>query len=150
MYMSGTDNHLAGLGVMRATQHPALKGRPGYEAFLNERVASLADLLRDAGYHTYITGKWHLGADVETGPVARGFEQAFISIDGAAHLGKLGWIGPPGLGRYRDGEQLVHVGDDFYSTKFYTERDRKSTQTLTHFHKTFSVEAVKNFFALFL
>lgn len=121
MFMSGTDNHLAGLGVMRASTNSAQAGQPGYEAYLNFRVVSLADLLRDAGYHTYMTGKWHLGADVETGPVARGFERSFVSIDGASHLGGLSW-GGPGDAPYRDGTELVTVGEDFYSTEFYTGR----------------------------
>lgn len=121
MYMSGTDNHLAGLGVMRPSSDPTQQGQPGYESWLNFRVVSLADLLKDAGYHTYITGKWHLGTEVETGPVARGFEQSFVSIDGASHLGSLGWVGP-GLAPYRDGTEMVTVGDEFYSTEFYTQR----------------------------
>jgi arylsulfatase A-like enzyme len=122
MLMSGTDNHVAGLGVMGpAAANPAQRGQPGYEGYLNFRVASLASLLRDAGYTTYMTGKWHLGADVENGPAARGFDRSFVSIDGAAHLGGLSWNGP-GLAPYRDGEELVTVGDDFYTTRFYTER----------------------------
>ncbi len=121
MLMSGTDNHLAGLGVMGAPTDPAQQGQPGYEGYLNFRVASLANLMKDAGYHTYMTGKWHLGETVETGPRARGFEQSFISIDGASHLGGLSWDGP-GLAPYRDGEELVTVGEDFYTTRFYTNR----------------------------
>jgi arylsulfatase len=121
MLMSGTDNHQAGLGVMGPPAREDQRGKPGYEAYLNFRVASLADLMTDAGYNTYITGKWHLGATVETGPLARGFKKAFISIDGAAHLGGLSWNGP-GPAPYRDGAEMVHVGDDFYSTRFYTER----------------------------
>src|SRR5690606_21579444 len=39
----------------------------------------------------------------------------------AAHLGGLSWNGP-GLAPYRDGEALVNVGEDFYTTRFYTER----------------------------
>ncbi len=124
MLFSGTDHHVAGLGVMGVPNNDAQRGQPGYEGYLNFRVASLADLLRDAGYRTYMTGKWHLGADVETGPAARGFDRSFVSIDGAAHLGGLSWNGPrlPGLAPYRDGEELVTVGDDFYSTPFYTQR----------------------------
>ncbi|MEZ5892915.1 MAG: arylsulfatase [Parvularculaceae bacterium] len=121
MLMSGVDSHLAGLGVMGRATNPEQQGQPGYEGYLNFRVASLADLMKDAGYHTYMTGKWHLGDTVETGPRARGFEQSFISIDGAAHLGGLSWDGP-GLAPYRDGDDMVTVGDDFYSTRFYTER----------------------------
>jgi arylsulfatase A-like enzyme len=52
---------------------------------------------------------------------ARGFDRSFVSIDGAAHLGGLSWNGP-GLAPYRDGDELVHVGEDFYTTRFYTER----------------------------
>ena len=121
MLLSGTDNHVAGLGVMAGRQTGPQRGQPGYEGYLNFQVAALPELLRDAGYRTYMTGKWHLGADVETGPAARGFERSFVSIDGAAHLGGLSWNGP-GLAPYRDGETLVHVGDDFYSTRFYTDR----------------------------
>jgi arylsulfatase len=121
MLFSGMDSHLAGLGVMAPPTDPRQLGQPGYEAYLNFRVASLADLLHDAGYHTYMTGKWHLGPTLETGPAARGFEQSFISLDGASHLGGLSWNGP-GKAPYRDGTELVTVGDDFYSTRFYTER----------------------------
>jgi arylsulfatase len=121
MLMSGVDNHRAGLGVMGPPSRPDQRGQPGYEGYLNFRVASLADLMTDAGYNTYMTGKWHLGTTVETGPLARGFKKAFVSLDGAAHLGNLSWNGP-GLAPYRDGEALVNVGDDFYTTRFYTER----------------------------
>jgi len=121
MLFSGTDSHVAGLGVMGTPRNPAQRGQPGYEGYLNFRVASLAELLRDAGYRTYMTGKWHLGTEVETGPAARGFARSFVSLDGAAHLGGLSWNGP-GLAPYRDGEDLVNVGDDFYTTRFYTER----------------------------
>ena len=121
MLMSGTDSHLAGLGVMNPSTNPAQQGQPGYESYLNFRVASMANLMKDAGYHTYMTGKWHLGHTVETGPRARGFEKSFVSIDGAAHLGGLSWNGP-GLAPYRDGEKMVTVGGDFYTTRFYTER----------------------------
>lgn len=121
MFMSGTDNHVAGLGVMARSNREDQRDAPGYEAYLNFRVASLADLMTDAGYNTYMTGKWHLGNDVETGPRARGFKRSFVSLTGAAHLGGLSWNGP-GLAPYRDGDEIVNVGDDFYSTRFYTER----------------------------
>ncbi len=121
MFMSGMSNHLAGVGVQGAPRRDEHRDQPGYVGYLNFQVASLAELLADAGYDTYMTGKWHLGNEVETGPRARGFSRSFVSLDGAAHLGPWDWRGPQPA-RYRDGDTLVEVGDDFYSTRFYTER----------------------------
>ena len=63
MLMSGNDNHVAGLGNMGELLTENQRGKPGYEGHLNERVVSLAEVLRMGGYHTYMTGKWHLGED---------------------------------------------------------------------------------------
>jgi arylsulfatase len=121
MLMSGTDNHIAGLGVMGAPTRADQKGQPGYEGYLNFRVAALAELMSDAGYDTYMTGKWHLGETVQTGPHARGFKRSFVSLDGAAHLGGWDWRGPQPA-KYRDGDKEVHVGDDWYTTRDYTKK----------------------------
>ena len=121
MLLSGMDNHLAGEGVMGAPTRDEQKGKPGYEGYLNFRVASLADLMTDAGYNTYMTGKWHLGETVEQGPRARGFRRSFVSMDGAAHLGGWDWRGPQPA-NYRDGDDIVHVGDDWYTTRDYTQK----------------------------
>jgi arylsulfatase len=62
MLFSGTDNHIAGLGQM--TEHMSrfkdnYKGRPGYEGYLNFKVAALSEILQDAGYQTLMSGKWY-------------------------------------------------------------------------------------------
>lgn len=121
MLMSGMDHHLAGMGVQGRPTRTDQRDQPGYEGYLNFRVASLAELMTDAGYNTYMTGKWHLGEEVEHGPRARGFKRSFVSLDGAAHLNGWDWRGPQPA-NYRDGDDLVQVGDDFYTTRFYTER----------------------------
>ncbi|MBL4764714.1 MAG: arylsulfatase [Colwellia sp.] len=122
MLLSGTDNHIAGLGIMGEDLTPELEGKPGYEGYLNTRVASLPELFKNAGYHTYMTGKWHLGHDAETSPAARGFEQSFVLTDGGAGAfsNKLRIFGA-GDANYRQGKEKVgKLPNDFYSTKFYT------------------------------
>lgn len=122
MLLSGTDNHLAGLGQMYEELRANQVGYPGYEGYLNFRVASLAEIMRDAGYHTYMTGKWHLGLTAETSPHARGFERSFdLAQGGAGHLGDLPLIGlNPSI--YREDGKPVGLPDDFYSSRFYARK----------------------------
>lgn len=53
------------------------KGQSGYEGYLNDRVAVLPELLRDAGYLTLMSGKWHLGMTPDRYPSQRGFDRSF-------------------------------------------------------------------------
>jgi arylsulfatase A-like enzyme len=82
MLLSGSDNHVAGLGNMAEFLGPKQKGRAGYEGHLNNQVASVASVLRGAGYHTYMAGKWHMGEEPEHWPAAVGFERDFTLIQG--------------------------------------------------------------------
>lgn len=84
MLLSGTDNHIAGLGNMGEMLAPEQRGKPGYEGHLNDRVVSLAEVLRDNGYHTYMAGKWHLGHEPVLYPSQRGFERTFVLLGGGA------------------------------------------------------------------
>lgn len=124
MLLSGTDSHIAGLGNMAEELAENQKGKAGYEGYLNFRVAALSELLLEAGYHTYMTGKWHLGLTETTGPAARGFEKSFALLQGGAGAfdNMLPMIGP-GKAKYREeGRLLDTLPEDFYSTAFYTDR----------------------------
>ncbi len=121
MLMAGMDNHRAGIGVQGAINRDDQRGQPGYEGHLNFRVAALPELLTEAGYNTYMAGKWHLGSTAETGPAARGFRRVFASLDGAAHLGPWDWRGPQDA-QFFDGHDIVTVGEDWYSTRDYTRK----------------------------
>ena len=127
MLLSGTDSHIAGLGNMAEEMAPNQRGRPGYEGHLNFRVAALPELFQEAGYNTYMTGKWHLGQSEGTSPRARGFDRSFAMLDGGAgaFANMLPVVGP-GIANYReDGHRVEKLPPDFYSTAFYTDRMRE-------------------------
>ncbi len=48
-------------------------------------MVTVVELLRDAGYQTLMSGKWHLGLTADRAPGARGFEQSFALLPGAAN-----------------------------------------------------------------
>ena len=125
---SGVDHHLAGLGNMAEELAPNQRGQPGYEGHINLSVAILPELLREGGYHTYHSGKWHLGKTIDTLPFARGFEQSFAMLSGAAdHYNDLRPVyaaTPDSITPYSEnGILLRSLPEDFvYSTEFYTDR----------------------------
>jgi arylsulfatase A-like enzyme len=85
MLYSGTDHHLVGEGTMGAPNDER-KVLPGYEGYLNNNALSIAELLKDGGYHTYIAGKWHLGSQISSTeikcPDQWGFEHSFTVFGG--------------------------------------------------------------------
>ncbi len=125
MLLSGVDNHLAGLGNMAETIAANQQGLPGYETWLNDNVITIGEVLQDAGYRTYMTGKWHLGLEYDQGPHSRGFDRSFALLFGAAsHFDDMAGAGldrPKALYR-QEGELLEELPAGFYSTDFYTER----------------------------
>ena len=126
MLLSGTDPHLVGAGNMSEHLAPSQRGRPGYEGYLNNRVVTVSSLLKDAGYHTYMVGKWHLGVKDEFGPHSRGFEESYVMLQGgAAHFAQekptgLASVSP--MAQYRENGKPVNVPHDFFSSKFYTDK----------------------------
>jgi arylsulfatase A-like enzyme len=121
--LSGMDNHRAGLGTMGELKTPQMEGLSGYAGYLNFEVAALPEILKAAGYHTYMAGKWHLGLDLETSPHARGFEETFILVPGGgSHWSDRKPVSPPETMIYRRNGKIVEsLPDDFYSTKDYTD-----------------------------
>jgi arylsulfatase A-like enzyme len=142
MLLTGTDHHIAGIGTMLEVALPGFQGAPGYEGYLNDRVVALPELLRDAGYLTLMSGKWHLGSTIDRSPWARGFERSFALLPaGASHYGgaAAGGFSPvPTL--YTEDDQFVTVGDGFYSSDFYTD-------TLLRYFRDRSQDDDRPFFA---
>jgi arylsulfatase len=124
MLLSGVDTHLNGLGNMDEWTAPNQRGVPGYEGYLNQRVTTLPQLLKDAGYHTYMVGKWHLGKSPDLIPAARGFERDFALLDGGGSYWDMTNItaASPKLVFTEDGRYLTGLPPDYYATKTYTDK----------------------------
>ena len=120
MLLTGNNNHVAGVGRQFP---PALirSHMPGYEGHLSDRVAPMPRLLRDAGYHTYITGKWHLGTAEEHSPLAAGFERSFVNTLGSGHHFSSAGLTERGT-PYREDGELVAYPDGEYSSTLFTNR----------------------------
>lgn len=88
--MTGLFQHRAGIGWM--SEDPFSKGTKdshdfeieGYRGFLNRNCVTIAEVLKSAGYHTYMAGKWHLGMHGEDKwPLQRGFDRFYGILSGA-------------------------------------------------------------------
>jgi arylsulfatase len=85
--LTGLHPHQAGMGTLAEDPGKQAKpeAAPGYQEFLNDRCVTLAEALRPAGYHTYMSGKWHLGCHgQEKWPRQRGFDRFYGIISGAS------------------------------------------------------------------
>ncbi len=122
--LSGVDSHLNGLGNMDEWAAPNQQGMPGYEGYLNNRVVTLPQLLKGAGYHTYMVGKWHLGKAPDQIPAARGFERDFSLLDGAGSYWDMTnfTATSPRSVFTEDGRYLTRLPKDYYATKTYTDK----------------------------
>lgn len=126
MLLTGVDNHVAGIGAMAEmiANMPPLQGKPGYEGYLNHDVVTLPEVLRQAGYDTYMAGKWHLGDAADNIPAARGFDRSFALMGGgASHFADMSGIqaNAPVAEYYLDDERLDALSADFYSTRSYAD-----------------------------
>jgi len=123
MLMTGMDNHAVGLGNMVELLSDNQRGKPGYEGRLNGRGVTIATMLRNAGYHTYMAGKWHLGYTQETLPASNGFENSFILAEGGAdnYEKKSYTPGYPAV-HFFDGLHETELPPEFYSSKSYSDK----------------------------
>ena len=79
--MTGISPHRAGMGAM-VRNAPAEESH-AYQGYLNQQCVTIAEVLKPAGYRTYMTGKWHLGEFRPVFPVDRGFDRYYGLISGA-------------------------------------------------------------------
>ena len=82
--LTGLYSHQAGIGWMMRDD-----GHAGYRGDLNERCVTIAQVLKPAGYRTYMVGKWHVSKHTKpegprhNWPLQRGFDRFYGTIHGA-------------------------------------------------------------------
>jgi arylsulfatase len=88
--MTGLYQFQVGIATLAGATYA--KNLPGYRAFLAGGVPTVADKLREAGYFTILSGKWHLGSKLNdvAKPMFRGFDRALYSEAGGYYGAKEG------------------------------------------------------------
>jgi arylsulfatase A-like enzyme len=82
--LTGVYPHQAGVGHMMND-----RGHDGYRGDLNRQTVTIAEVLRTAGYATYMSGKWHVTKHTANDgpkfnwPQQRGFDKFYGTIHGA-------------------------------------------------------------------
>ena len=118
MLLTGNDNHIAGIGRQNLRTEVF-----GYEGHLSNRVATMPSLLRKAGYHTYMAGKWHLGSKLEHNPHNSGFEHSFVLLEGVGnHFNSKGIFIDSPESHYTEDGQVSQWPEGKYSTDLYTDK----------------------------
>ena len=116
--LSGTYAHQAGIGHMMSNRN-----LPGYRGDLNQNVRTIAEVMKTAGYATYMAGKWHVTPKIQPGgprnnwPRQRGFDRFYGTIHGAGSF-----FDPNSL--TRENTQVSPLTDEGYRPKgtyYYTD-----------------------------
>lgn len=80
--LTGLHPHQTGIGILTYDTGPE-----GYAGDLNRRCVTIAEVLKEAGYSTYLSGKWHVAKNLteptDSWPMQRGFDKFFGTIIGA-------------------------------------------------------------------
>lgn len=122
MLLSGNDNHVAGVGSMFPVTGTPREGKPGYEGHLTDRIVTVAQLLKDGGYQTFMAGKWHVGFEDPYIPYAKGFEKSFVLLNGGATHFNNSPIFENEPPQYRQDNKTILFPEGRYSTDVYTEK----------------------------
>ncbi len=125
--MTGLYPHQAGVGDMVDEYARRVREKLNSTAYtdrLNPQTPTIAEVLRPAGYRTYMVGKWHLGYRKEEWPVSRGFDRSFSVIEGAMNyygfgIQHTGLITNPPM--VMDDQVYTPPREGFYATTAFTD-----------------------------
>ena len=138
MLLTGVDSHRNGVPNIPEALPAEQMAYDHYQGVLNDKVVTLANVLQAGGYHTYMTGKWHLGHTPELLPSARGFDRTIAMADTGADnweqrtylpiYDKANW--------YADGAEHT-LPDDFYSSEYFIDKTIEFIASNTEDHQPF-------------
>lgn len=120
--LTGLYPHQAGIGAMSedpGTTAEQSEEKPfGYKGYLNRNCVTIAEVLKEAGYHTYMTGKWHVGMHgMDKWPLQRGFDRFYGILAGACS-----YLKPSGgRGLTLNNSNLPAPRPPYYTTDAFTE-----------------------------
>ncbi len=110
--LTGLYSHQAGIGHMVEN-----RGAPSYQGYLNDRCVTLGEAMREGGYTTLMTGKWHVGEQKPHWPKDRGFDRYFGLVSGSSSFFRVTEERP-----LVDEDKLLRPKDDsFYLTDLFTD-----------------------------
>ncbi|MHC4502127.1 MAG: arylsulfatase, partial [Planctomycetota bacterium] len=120
--LTGLHPHQTGVGHMMGDD-----GIDGYRGDLNFRCVTIADVLRSAGYSTYMSGKWHVSRFIDgpthSWPCQRGFDRFHGIIEGASS-----YFDPVTLTRDNERIETPPAGDYFFTDAISDEAARFVTE----------------------
>lgn len=123
MLLTGVDSHRAGVPNITEAIPSEQRASPYYRGSLREDVATLAERLREAGYRTSITGKWHLGHAPGELPFDRGFERSFaLGATGADNWQDKTYLPIYEKANWFADGQPTGLPQDFYSSRFLVDK----------------------------
>ena len=71
--LTGLYQTRAGMGDMNTTHMDV----PEYQGTLSRNAVTIAEVLKESGYRTIMTGKWHVGDEPANWPTQRGFDKFY-------------------------------------------------------------------------
>ena len=139
MLLTGLDNHLTGIATIPEVLTKSQAGHKGYAMYLEPGVKTLAQILGDEGYQTFMTGKWHLGHGGKNLPIHHGFDRSFaLDASGADNWSKRSYIPYYETAPWYDGEAPANLPEEFYSSAFIVDQMINYIDTRTETKPFFS------------
>ncbi len=121
--LTGVDIHLAGLGTMGGVRPLEAQQGEGYLGMLNDGVKTIAEVLEESGYTTFISGKWHLGSTPTTIPPSRGFDRSYVMLDGGgSHWDHLGLLSVKPETTFQEDGKVVERPAGVFSSDLFTDK----------------------------